>query len=319
MIWSIIKRNIEKWLSVVSDILIISDGKPGHVNQSKGLAEALVRRNPALAVEVRPPLSVFNALSLLIKSMFFGGASPSMKPTALVLAAGHKTHWTALALGRFFKAKTVVLMKPSLPISWFDQCVIPEHDLLDVDQLPANVIQTRGALNRVVVQPKQHGTGLILLGGPSKHYEWHDQQVLDQISSVLTGFPDTQWTLATSRRTPDSLVKALSGLDSVFTLVLAEDTSSDWLPNTIAITETCWVTEDSISMTYEALTAGCVVNLINLLPAEKSRVVKGIERLKTDELVGSLSKPASSQNPIALAEADRSAEIILGYGWLGEQ
>ena len=46
----------------------------------------------------------------------------------IAIGAGHKTHLYLLAIKRCFGAKIVVILKPSLPLKFFDLCVIPKHD-----------------------------------------------------------------------------------------------------------------------------------------------------------------------------------------------
>lgn len=299
----------------MADILIISDGKPGHFNQSAGLADALIRLHPHLRVDTQPPIDMFGVISLFIRSFFCRSLAHQKKPL-VIIAAGHRTHWALLALGRFFNAKTVVLMKPSLPMRWFGLCILPEHDVQAGKTYPTNMISTKGALNRVVAGKKTEGTKLILIGGPAKHFQWDNDKVLDQLSSLFRKSPQAKWVVATSRRTPSSFVSAFQQLGFPASLVLAESTNRDWLPEVLAKTETCWVTEDSVSMIYEALTAGCQVGVINLKPLTNSRVVGGLSRLKQEGLIASSVNDEPKTGALSFAEADRSAEIISGYGWL---
>ncbi len=295
------------------DICIVSDGKPGHLNQSLGLVDALQRLQPGIDYRLCAPKPWGVLSCMLVRRLF---KKNSLPPAKIVIAAGHRTHLTMLVYGWLLGAKTVVLMKPSLPLRYFDICLIPEHD-----QPPeqSNIIETWGVLNRIVPAQKRPRAGLLLIGGPSKHFNWDEQSVLDQISSVLIKYPQTDWVLTTSRRTPGSFLTQLKARKLDIKLIPHEETDLKWLPNELAVTEHCWVTEDSVSMVYEALTAGCDVGLITLASNGEGRLHYGLARLRASNRVGSLQQPVLLDEKITLApfaEAQRCAALILKKGWL---
>ena len=305
---------------IVPDICIISDGKPGHLNQSLGLVEALLRTNASLTYKVCPPASCWHLLKLLITHLF---TTPASSEVRLFVAAGHRTHMTLLVykwcFGRKTAAKAVVLMQPSLPLRWFDLCLIPEHD--QPASMP-NVIETWGALNRVQPGIKAKNSGLILIGGPSKHFDWDERQVINQLKLILEQKEEQKegidWILTTSRRTPESFLVSLSAAQLKINIVPCAQTGKDWLPEQLAIAGTCWVTEDSVSMVYEALTAGCRVGLIELNSKTDSRIARGLARLRASGRVRSLKQPGNPSEKVlpALAEARRCADLIIKKGWI---
>jgi len=279
----------------LADIWIISDGKPGHLNQSLGLAEALVRLRPELSFEVR---SINDGISLL----------KSDTPPELILSAGRRTHWWSWLCKLRFKAKNVVMMRPSLPLACFDLVLVPEHDRLKCGS--GSVKATRGALNRMVPGDKLTGSAVVLVGGPSKHVRWNDQEVINQLQQIQSANPDFTLRVATSRRTPDKFLERLKGLPNT-EIIQPESVGSDWLPRTLAETERVWATSDSVSMVYEALTAGCAVSLIGLESAANSRTQRGMQMLLEADLVDYSTDFESTRSGAGLAEAARCAQIIL--------
>jgi len=284
----------------LADIWIISDGKPGHLNQSLGLAEALVRLRPELKFDVR---SINDGISLLKTD-----TSPK-----LILSAGRRTHWWSWLCKLRFKAKNVVMMRPSLPLACFDLVLVPEHDQMKggSDRVEA----TSGALNRMVPGDKLAGSALVLVGGPSKHVRWKDQEVINQLQQIRSANPEFGLRVATSRRTPNEFLELLKGLPNT-EIVQPESVGGDWLPSTLAETERVWVTSDSVSMVYEALTAGCAVSLIGLESVANSRTQRGMQMLVDAGLVDYRTDFESTRSGKRLAEATRCAEIILEKGWL---
>ncbi len=296
-------------------VWVISDGKPGHLNQSLGLAEALTRATPA-EVHTLPALPAWRAcVSLLLKH----GPGNTLPPPDLVIGAGHATHLTLLAARRARGGRTVVLMTPSLPRRWFDLCVIPEHDGLAAD---SQTLVTEGALNRIRasadrdMQQDLLRQGLFLIGGVSPHFEWDSDAIGLQIKSILARAPELHWTLTTSRRTPADFLSQLPPHPKL-SIVPHTATSPDWLPGQLARSGTVWVTPDSASMVFEALTAGAAVGVFDLPVNPKSRVGRAIARLADAQRITRFARWCADgtlhPNAHPLAEADRCAAWILDW------
>jgi len=286
------------------------DGIPGHEKQSLGLANALARRT---RVE-RHDISCPGRLDGLVQWMrrHFPAGSPLPEPD-LLLGAGHGTHLPMLAARRARGGRVVVMMKPSLPLACFDLCLIPSHD--HPPSRP-NVLATRGALNDVRTSRQQDpGRGLILVGGPSRHYGWHDSAVLEQLQRLLTQAPGIRWTLTTSRRTPAGFAgQAANTLSGQLEVRPHDETPPGWLESALAEAGQAWVTEDSVSMLHEALTAGCRVGLLRLPSKGASRVARGVTTLLEEGWLSTLDAPAMSANPAdrpPFNESERCAHWIL--------
>jgi len=291
-------------------VWVVSDSKPGHLNQSLGLAEALSRATPA-DIHRLPALPLWRAaLAWLMKRM--PGRTP---PTPdLIVGAGHATHLTLLAARRAGGGRTVVLMKPSLPRRCFDLVIVPRHDGLAAD---ARTLVTEGALNRLrPAAARDPQRGLMLIGGESPHFQWDGDAVQVQIRSVLARTPEVQWTLTTSRRTP---AEFLADLPAAQNLTVAPHTATgpDWLPQQLAGCGLAWVTPDSASMVYEALTAGAAVGVFDLPVNPRSRVGWAIAELadaaRVTRFVTWCAHGTLHPNTQPLAEADRCAAWILQW------
>jgi mitochondrial fission protein ELM1 len=255
----------------------LSDGRPGHENQSVGLAEALRRRTGAEVELLRfdPGDGLRQRFALATRR------SASGTPPDLLIAAGHRTHLPLWRAGRVFGARTVVIMKPSWPAWFFDLCLIPRHDLrLPSDQ--GRIIATFGALNRLPEQPSpKEAKGLVLIGGPSAHHGWDADTVLPAVVEVVAARPELVWTVADSRRSPaDTLGRLKPLLPANAALVPHGETEPGWLPAQLAHAVETWVTEDSVSMIHEAVTAGARTGVLPV-PRHKarSRVVRAVEEL----------------------------------------
>lgn len=280
----------------------LTDGKPGHDNQSLGLVEALGR---LVEVDARN----FHCTRL-------PPAGTQLPPPGFVIGAGRTTQKPLLALKRQWDTRAVVLMRPYVSPRAFDLCLIPEHDR----PAPAsNVLATVGALNRVKPGPKRTSHGLILLGGPSAHHDWLDREVVSQCERICAQQESTQWTICDSRRTPSRARDLLRLTLPKVRYADYREVAAGWLAEQMASAQTIWVGEDSVSMVYEALTSGAGVGLLTIPRRRLSRVVRGVVDLVRLGLVTTYpqwlsgAKVEASSKP--LAEADRCAQWIATH-WL---
>ena len=291
-------------------VWVVSDGKPGHLNQSLGLAEALARATPT-DIRVVPALPAWRAARAWLLRRLANDALPAPD---LVIGAGHATHLTLLAARRTCGGRALVLMRPSLPRRCFDLCIVPRHDGLAAD---ARTWVSEGALNRIrpaaAPDPQR---GLILVGGESPHFQWDGDAIQVQIKSILARTPEMRWTLTTSRRTPAEFLAALPATPNL-AVVPHPATGPDWLPAQLAACGTAWVTPDSASMVYEALTAGVAVGVFDLPVRPASRVGRAIAELadaqRVTRFIAWCAHGKLHPNLQPLAEADRCATEILQW------
>ncbi len=280
-------------------ILVISDGKAGHENQSLGFAEAVARLRPAEIHTLRLEMGkgTFGRFRAAV-----AGASQFPRPD-YVIAAGHATHPAALWIARKYGARSISLMKPSLPVSWFDVCICPEHDFIG-KPVPPNVITSKGALNRVRPAVGGRSGKIFLIGGPSKTHSYDEAALIAQIREIAT---NGEWQVADSRRTPETFLPALRKALPGLTLFPHQETQPGWLAAMLSTAETVWVTEDSVSMIYEALTGGAKVGVLEMPRLRPdARVIRGLEALKAEGFFD------TQKTPRPLAEADRCAAMMLG-------
>jgi len=288
----------------------IQDDKPGHQNQLRGLASALAELLPLEVHTLRAPSRRSCLAAMWSKNFAIGNGLPAPD---LILGAGHSTHLAVLAARRARGGQAVVLMKPSLPSALFDLCLIPEHDRVTASE---KVIATRGVLN--IVRPtQQHDPrkGLLLIGGPSAAHAWSDECMLQQIVTIASSTPSIEWTLTDSRRTPPAFLNRVSQ-KKVENLKVTphQETTPGWVPRQLAGAAQVWVSEDSVSMVYEALTSGAAVGMLEVPSRRRGRVAAGIDSLVENGWatpfahwqVGSPLAPA----PAPLDEARRCAEIV---------
>ncbi len=151
-------------------LLVLSDGKAGHVKQSLAVARSLQRHRPDTAVDVieiryRHPLARAFALAwswwmprglgatacLRLALTRASGQALLTRYADLIISCGASTAPANVLWAGANDAKSVAIMNPApLPPSRFDLVAAPRHD-----RLPrrANVLRTAGAL----VEPLENG------------------------------------------------------------------------------------------------------------------------------------------------------------------
>lgn len=282
------------------------------MNQSSGLIMAINDRVKCTVLRVNA-----NSHGVTWSKLLMGAFKPpaDWEQPSLIIGAGSRTHPTILAAGRYFKVPTVLLMSPPKIIqSRFDLCVCPEHDR----RSGSNIITTKGAINTIRPSRSQSAErGLFLIGGPSKHHSWHEALLIKQVQTILSSNPDMRWKLTTSRRTPETTLAALQALDHPALSIYPVDTTPQgWVADALAESGTAWVTEDSVSMVYEALSSGAHVGLLQVPRAsENSRVLRGLDQLIQEGWVQAYDRGEACMNNLntrpPLNEADRVAEIVV--------
>ncbi len=306
-------------------IYIVSDGKKGHLSQTRGLAHALMER----AREARPDMAhETHEIDVSGKSFFsklcYKGKELDLPRPHLILCAGHGTHLAALSLARHLRCLCMVCMKPSLPARLFDLCIVPRHDLPEGKAASSRFFTTAGAINAVRPAPEaEKRQTLILIGGPSRDFDWDPEMVLNQLSTIAR-HNTSPMVLTTSRRTPADFVRDLISACPSIRVVPVEQTGPTWVADHLATAREVWVTQESVSMVYEALTSGAPVGLIEMQrrgdrrrKQKVSRVVRGLGMLVEDGMVCSFTEWAKTHKlptPTSeLNEAGRTADYILSH------
>jgi mitochondrial fission protein ELM1 len=299
-------------MAATKTIWQICDNKRGHENQSSGLIRALSKHLPIKVVRLE--ITKYKA-SWWQAALGSFPAVQELPAPDLIIATGSQTHATLLAAGRVSGAPTLLIMAPPCGMTrFFDLCVVPAHD----QRQAPNILETTGAMN--LVEPnwdKDQHSGLFLIGGPSQHHNWDETALLKQISSILKSNAELHWTLTTSRRTPGNTTKQLQSIaGNQLTVVPVEKTEAHWLPEQLARSAHVWVTEDSVSMVYEALSSAAKVGILPVpRKTTRSRIIRGLDSLKNKNDVLSYSENQLDLTtfvaPPPLNEAERIAQIVI--------
>lgn len=295
---------------------IITDGRPGHLNQIRGLVARLEAKCDLQTVWLdmsKKPFRYTRRQGLL--QQFSTSVTPVAKLPDWIIGAGSHCHLPMLWCKWMTGAKALVLMRPSWPLWLFDAACVPVHDA-PPDR--PSVLATQGVLN--VIEPSDtlrlQDQGLVLLGGINRHFVWDDDAVLQQVLAIADAQPTVQWKVSDSPRTPPEFLSQLRRQQrSNIQAMPFGHSGGGWLQQQLAEAGQVWVSRDSVSMVYESITAGAPTGLLSLDKKRDSRVTRSMEQVLASGLASDAAKvdlhQALSKPETTLWEADRAADWLL--------
>ena len=260
-------------------VLILTDGKAGHENQSKAFARALGCEFEL--VEVHFKLKVGKALSYLLDRVgvrtlsLLTSGEDAASPFCGVIGTGSGTFYAAKAVAKKLGVKCGVVLYPrGYDIASFDCVLAPAFDrpktAANVIEIPANLVANDEAFYEKGVKAFGERTAVVpeiavIVGGPNKcstmTADWMKAQ-LDEIFKL----PGAKG-VTTSRRTPPDVEAVVDSYPWDYKLLYSKDHFNP-IPAFVKLAKKLYVTAESTGMLSEACTFGNaeVVALDNLNP-----------------------------------------------------
>ena len=298
------------------------DGRPGHEKQTSGILEQLKKK---IKVNILPVTISKGTVSRQIIDwlQYFSSLGsppyPDLADCDLLIGTGTHTHLPMLLQKNHCHTPVVTCMTPNPLIQKkFDLIIAPQHDDIPDSK---KVFRTIGPPNlNNSMEEHQTGRTLILIGGvdPQSHH-WINEEILEYLKRFIVHEPDKEIIISSSPRTPLETVSSLINLADKFENVTFYDfknTPSGWVEKEYSACEQVWVTADSISMVYEALSSGCKVGIIPVRwRKKKSKFITSEKYLYDHEMVidlhGYLAGEKTWRDNPTLNEANRCAEEII--------
>jgi len=306
----------KRWKSTPQrTVLVLSDGKPGHLNQAMAVSEmvkeALGSRLKARGIEEKPIVKIevveINFKNRLMKifldlaSVFAGKRCQGClrcvkfclkkdtfdriknKYADIVISCGASTAGVNSFLKYENNAKAIAIMKPGLGRSKkFDLIILPRHDAPQKSR--PSILITEAAPSRLKDEGlKSKGIGL-LIGGDAKNFKLQKDTVEKTIDAVLkiSGEIDCDIFATTSRRTSieiDRSVKdRLSNNKKCKLIVIAnEKNRAGAMQEILSRSEVVIVSPESISMISEAVSSGRYVVVFGTCQGKYAKNIKNLE------------------------------------------
>ena len=294
-------------------VLILTDGKAGHENQSKAFARALGCEFDL--VEIHFKSAFHKALSYLFDR--FGIHTLSLFPSfdirhptpdtqttnheplttnheyCAVIGTGSGTFYAAKSLARKMGVKCGVVLYPrGYRIASFDCVLAPAFDrpapAPNVITIPVNLVASDEAFYaagteafRARHKPSEKPAVAVIVGGPNKCSTMSADWMKDQLERIFADTPDAEHWVTTSRRTPPEVEAVVDSLPFDYKLLYSKDHFNP-IPAFVKLARTLYVTAESTGMISESCTFGTaevrVLDNLNPGPHKFRRFVEDLMR-----------------------------------------
>lgn len=303
-------------------VLAFLDGTPGHEKQTHGILKSLEKKIKVevdyINVKRKSPANQILSWGRYFFSIPHRSESNHFDYD-IMIGTGTHTHLPMLLHKKKSKIPVVSCMLPSsILVNDFDLLFVPRHDNASIRD---NIMITVGPPGTCENYGKHDDKKiLVLIGGiDHKSHEWDSETIVKQIEKLIDSDSSKKFNISSSPRTPVETVEKISVLSARYEntkFYKFQDTQSGWVENQYTNSKYVWVTGDSISMVYEALSSGCRVGLIPVKWRKKnSKYLRSEKYLKdkgfTVSLESYLNGQACWKNEEVFNESNRCAEEII--------
>jgi len=287
------------------------DSKIGHEKQVQAILDNLALTQDLVIKEINVSNPVWLELFLYLLRI-----KPKQDLVAdIIIGAGSATTIPMLRYKTGNKTKVISVMKPQFFESKFDLIVAPRHDYKVV---PHNVFTYIGSIAKVNINQDLENIGLIIIGGVNKHFNFDDDYLISQIDFIISLFPDTNWTVFNSRRTPKTFNERIKRNTAIGKFI---DVHKNFEPldDYLSKAKLKFVTPDSVNMVFESLSSSGETYLFDMYSSKENKITRLIDEVKSNKYVGCLEekylenseiKTISLNKPNRLHETFREVEKV---------
>jgi hypothetical protein len=264
----------------VKTIWIVSEGSPGHISQSVGLADALSAVIPVQTVTVKGREKIRGWLRPFVRRLMgTDGARllsdrlmrhivnleiPEKSPVPdLIVSSGGKSIFAARTLaGRYHVPYIFIGERKPYPATWFHTIISPVPgescaNSIDVELIPTPVTPEFIAQKGTV----QKGLWCMIAGGASRSHRFKEKDWVNLAEGMnaLAEREKIRWLLTTSRRTgaaAEAVLKKHLDPDVLEDAIWWAENPRKELYSFMARSEVLFVTQDSVTMVTEAVSSG---------------------------------------------------------------
>ena len=258
------------------------DSKIGHEKQVQAILDNLALTQDLIIEEINVSNPVWLELFLYLLKI---KPKQDLVPD-IIIGAGSATTIPMLRYKTGNKTKVISVMKPQFFESKFDLIVAPRHDYKVV---PDNVFTYIGSIAKVNINLDLENIGLIIVGGVNKHFNFDDDYLISQIDFIISLFPDTNWIVFNSRRTPKSFnerIKKNTSIQKFIDVTKNFEPLNDYLPKA----KFKFVTPDSVNMIFESLSSSGETYLFDMHCSKENKITRLIDEVKNNKYAGFLEE-----------------------------
>ena len=279
------------------------DSKIGHEKQVRAILDNLACSEDFILEEISSNNPIW--LELLLYMLKIRPKIDSIPD--IIIGAGSKTNISMLRHKLHKKTKVISVMKPQFFQKRFDLILAPRHDFLAI---PENVHTYIGSLAKVRISNDLENIGLIVIGGINRHFDFNHDHILLQINFITSLYPEINWIVFNSRRTPQKFNTEIKKNKDIKKFVNFNE-NFEPLDNYISKAKIKFVTPDSINMIFESLSSSGETFLFEMKKFKDNKITMLIEDIKINKFVGYLEKQqveGSGIKKLSLAQPNKLHE-----------
>jgi len=303
--------------------LLLTEGYHGMISQVEGLAKALQAEFQHKIVRLNWPWNFIPPKltpisEIILKDKHYINENKSFD---LVISCGRKSVIpSAIIKKKNTNIFTIHIQDPKVNYKNFDVIIAPEHDELKGE----NVISSKGSIhyitqseiekakNYLVNKFQNENVVSLILGGPSKHYSFSNEELTQVFRKIKSNFISQGYKVLVipSMRTPKRIID----------LAMKEFVKDGFVVNTVdkqaylsalALATNIVVTCDSTSMISEASASGKPIFVAHMKPKKNNyRFKKFFQLFKEMGITKELEEKIDNWTYNRLNEADRIATLI---------
>ena len=301
--------------------ILLTQGMHGMISQVEGLAKALDLDFTHYTVETNKFWKMFPPkLSPISQKVF---KKMELKDFDVIISCGRKSVIPSIYLKKNSSKKVtnIHIQDPKVNLDNFSYVIAPEHDGLT----GKNVYSTKGAIHYLTKEEVNNHANylkdrlqagkeyfLLILGGPTKHYEYSDKNILNIFSlfNHLVVKNNLQGIIVPSMRTPKNIIALAKNKLSQKSLVIDTIDKKAYL-SALSLAKYIAVTCDSTSMISEAALTGKPIYVADI-PAKKNdhRIKKFLELFNQLNIIKKLDNELRTWHYENLDETSRIAKKI---------
>ena len=261
----------------MKNVLILSDGRPGHFNQSLAVADAIKSLDEVHVACIDVKVKKFGKyiLRILLNSkivrrlftgkfslktvqMFYEGYEWIEQPD-IIISAGKDTSLLNALLALMHRSKNIFIGNPKKLDNNLFTMIFTVLDLGFENQIILDVAPTRNYNGDLMTFVKSYDLdtknkyATMLIGGDGSGYEYNEKDIEKLIAFVNASANDIKWLVTTSRRTPKAYEEKMEKEMKTDCFIAYNKNPKKVVAGFMALSSIVFVTEESASMISEGV------------------------------------------------------------------
>ncbi len=250
--------------------IVVSDGKPGHFNQSIAFCRHLGLEYEVVEIAYKNRAGkglsyLFDHLGIYSHGLIKLTADSTRLTADVIISTGSTTYYANKLLARKLGIPNVAILHPKGYLLDFTHIFCPAYDhppkRKNITELPLNLCAAEPAFFEERASDfntrhihKKPAIGIII-GGPNAVSDMNTVEMQQQLERIYEATEGMERWITTSRRTPMDIESVIDGFEFDYKLINSRD-SYNPIPAFIHLCDRLFVTSDSASMISECASFG---------------------------------------------------------------